>query len=716
MCMKRDRDSNRAITDESTAQKRQCIKKTHDEKAQNTQDIQDTNIILPFPNLPEEIHYPIIAYHSRTNNLNELRLVNKWFSNKVKKKNIELITQKSLVISEQDQIYLLNCHADDKDDNPNIIKALLDNGFHPNLYDKILNASPRQIALSKNNEKIAQCLHDHSDFSADPTKLPRDIQRAYTVSSLTMAIYKGDRDEMVNLLNTKKFTLANVRQNTKSMIPALYVAAYLGHASIVSYILENFPNEHLKENNPWQIKNKYLPSQMKKAEHYAAQEGHTNILELLAPHLKNFNKKDHPLGSTPLHLASENNHTKTMSYLLEKGANIEAKNINGHTPLFTAAKKKSIEAMKLLIDAGANIKQTLSDQQQNIIHFILSRCTNPNIFIPIIEHCLDSGVDVNAQNHLEFTALHYAVIENCPDIVKLLLKHNANKNIADLRFVTPLDIATENGYTEIIELLTDLPFPNLPEEIHYPIIAYHSRTNNLNELRLVNKWFSNKVKKENIELITQKSLVINKNDQKHLLLYHANNDKDDPTVIKALLNNGFNQKEYSRSTPLHRAIQNNRINIISFLLENGANIDEPYPVVGHTPLFFAAFMGHLEATNLLIKSGANIKHLLPNSRKNILHCIFDVNPDSTNPSTKVIQVCLDHGIDINARDTDGNTALIYATKDHYIYKNKNHHIEMIKFLLERSADKNIANNFGKTPLDIATENENAEIMNLLTDK
>lgn len=71
-----------------------------------------------------------------------------------------------------------------------------------------------------------------------------------------------------------------------------------------------------------------------------------------------------------------------------------------------------------------------------------------------ITHILQRGIDVNHQDKLGNTALHYAVIRERPaELVALLLKYGARKDIRNKEGKTPLDIAIEKGNSRIIDML-----------------------------------------------------------------------------------------------------------------------------------------------------------------------------------------------------------------------------------------------------------------------
>lgn len=67
---------------------------------------------------------------------------------------------------------------------------------------------------------------------------------------------------------------------------------------------------------------------------------------------------------------------------------------------------------------------------------------------------LDQGVDVNQRDDKGATALIYAALNNCVDIISLLLSKGANQNLASKKNgLTALSIAKKNDFHEIVKLL-----------------------------------------------------------------------------------------------------------------------------------------------------------------------------------------------------------------------------------------------------------------------
>ena len=65
-----------------------------------------------------------------------------------------------------------------------------------------------------------------------------------------------------------------------------------------------------------------------------------------------------------------------------------------------------------------------------------------------------NGAKVNVRDRGEgFTALMFAASEGHIDVVKLLLKHDADKTLRDIDGDTAASFARKNGHTKIVDLL-----------------------------------------------------------------------------------------------------------------------------------------------------------------------------------------------------------------------------------------------------------------------
>ncbi|XP_011409048.1 PREDICTED: tankyrase-2-like, partial [Amphimedon queenslandica] len=74
--------------------------------------------------------------------------------------------------------------------------------------------------------------------------------------------------------------------------------------------------------------------------------------------LDRLNNRRGVFGYTPLHEAVSGNRSKVIPYLVELGANVNARANSGYTPLHLAARAGHIKCVKVLLDSAADISLT----------------------------------------------------------------------------------------------------------------------------------------------------------------------------------------------------------------------------------------------------------------------------------------------------------------------------------------------------------------------
>ena len=166
-------------------------------------------------------------------------------------------------------------------------------------------------------------------------------------------------------------------------------------------------------------------------------------------------------------------------------------------------------------------------------------------------------------------------------------------------------------------------------------------------------------------------------------------------IVRLLLEVGGDKDKATKagSTPLHVASRKGHLEVVRLLVDAGADMKKaPFYdyYTGKTPLHVACEKGHLEIVRLLIEAGADLIFLS-------FFCRRD------NSEACSIQICF---IKDKARDTDCETPLWIASQ--------NGHLEVVRLLLEKGADKDKARNIdGATPMFIASQNGHLEIVRVL---
>ena len=126
-----------------------------------------------------------------------------------------------------------------------------------------------------------------------------------------------------------------------------------------------------------------------------------------------------------------------------------------------------------------------------------------------------------------------------------------------------------------------------------------------------------------------------------------------------VLNPGIiNEKDREKDTAIMKACRDcNNINVVVFLLENGANInDKEYrDTIDQTSLIIAAFNGCRDIVKMLLDAGANIEHKNDQGENALISAAQEGNIDT-------VKLLLDAGADVNQTNTDGETALDLAIR------------------------------------------------------
>lgn len=209
-------------------------------------------------------------------------------------------------------------------------------------------------------------------------------------------------------------------------------------------------------------------------------------------------------------------------------------------------------------------------------------------------------------------------------------------------------------------------------------------------------------------------------------------------IATYLIENGANVNQpCGQSTPLRRAIGVKNYAMMKLLLENKAKVNA-ISDTGTTPLYIAALSGDLVAVKMLLSYGATLNEDLVN-RSNIklkrrvimndLSNSFELCEEYDNEvgfrifriwgaairkemieitqkkRLKVAKYLIRRGINVNSVNEDNVTPLYESLE--------NNNAEMAMFLIENGADTNIANVFGSLPIHVSIKGCHDEITRIL---
>jgi len=376
-------------------------------------------------------------------------------------------------------------------------------------------------------------------------------------------------------------------------------------------------------------------------------------------------------GLTPLYLACVNGNPAMIEKLLKAGADANAVSNEGETVLMTAARTGNVDAVKVLLARGADVNAKETWHGETALMWAVSQ-KHAAIARELIAH----GADLNArsmvnkwerQNTAEprekwlplggLTPLEFAARQGCVACIPLLVEAGADINAVDQDGITPLLSAIINGHYDAAALLLEKGAnPNIADRAGrtplYAAVDFHTMP------------ASNRPAPKEID-----------------------NELTSLDVMKALLAKGTNVNVQLKQQVPYRT-----------KLDRG---DDTMLTTGTTPLLRAAKAGDLTAMKLLLDKGADAK-LTTRAGINPLMAAAGLGTkeeDTTGrrktqaDAIEAIKLCLQAGVDINAVDNRGQTALHGAAfwgLD-----------EVVQFLAEHGAKLDVKDRQGKTPLDAA---------------
>lgn len=379
-------------------------------------------------------------------------------------------------------------------------------------------------------------------------------------------------------------------------------------------------------------------------------------------------------GNTALHYCAEWNLIKSVEYLVQKGAVINAKNANGQTPLFSAAKSDDVAIIKTLISKGADINAR-DNLGSNPLHTAVRWNALKNAATLI-----DLGIDPDKPNIAGKTPLAEAAIEGNYDMAALLLSKGASPNIYDSQGRTALVDGIKGGQSKMVSLL-------LNNGANPQIQDMNGRTP-----------FHEAVETENLEIIqilSKKSNPLSRDKEGKTPL--SISFKKKASIMNAVLGNDINITDSDGNTPIHIAVSaKSGSKILSSLIKKGYPFDTRNSS-GYTPLALAVINNETDAANTLLENGALPFAEINNRGETVLTLAFKEK------NTEMLGYIVKYSADKS--DIKGNTILHYAAR----YADE----DTVKRLLKFNLNKNVKNLAGETPYQTAVNWKHPKIAELL---
>jgi uncharacterized protein len=382
----------------------------------------------------------------------------------------------------------------------------------------------------------------------------------------------------------------------------------------------------------------------------AAQNGNSALIERLLNAGADPNER-HPNGETPLMMASRSGSVEAIKVLLDHKADVNAKeNLRGTTALMWAAEQGHPEAMKLLIERGADIAaETNPDTRNsrlNIAPTVKQRAASAQGAGGVQAQArfrraaagrgeaggADAAFDLDAffrgpqiKDGGGLTPFVYAAREGCLECAKVLVESGANVNQRTLYGWTALLTATQNRHYLLAKYLLDHGAdPNVANNGGWTPLYLATDNRNI-------EGGDYPVRAPDMDHLDYIKLLIDKGANVNARICGVQSTPTDCKGDTTETRTNFTMQWLYEdgATPFLRAAQSGDVTLMKFLLAHGA---DPKIATAHndTALAVASGIGWVEGVT------------------------FEWSPAE---SLEAVKMCLDLGIDVNAQDDQGRTAL-----------------------------------------------------------
>lgn len=401
-------------------------------------------------------------------------------------------------------------------------------------------------------------------------------------------------------------------------------------------------------------------------------------------------------GATALHWAVHRDRHDLAARLLRADASVDAADDHGVTPLALACLNASVPMVDLLLAAGADPSLARSTGVTPLM--TAARVGN----VEVVRRLLEAGADpAAAESRRGQTALMWAIAENHTAAAGVLLETGGGATTRSTNGFTPLLFAAQQGNVEVARLL----------------LAAGAAVD--------------ESAPDGIGGDTNARALFKRDTEASALLVAI--DSGHPGMALLLVERGADPNHMGAGrAPLHAAVQRQMPDVVRALLAAGADanarLEKPLPLVsrritqnngltpttvGSTPFLLAASFGDLESMRILVAAGGD-PFLTTNDNTTAL--MVAAGADYVEGQDKygrrsypayyetiqrraleATRLCLELGLDVNAVNDSGQTALHGA-----VYMGGT---LIAPYLVEQGAEMDVINLRGQTPWMIAAQGE-----------
>ncbi|KAM6986089.1 uncharacterized protein ankrd50l [Aplochiton taeniatus] len=427
----------------------------------------------------------------------------------------------------------------------------------------------------------------------------------------------------------------------------------------------------------------------------AAYMGHREAVEILLDHEAEVDLADGD-GRSALSVAAlcvptaagVKGYGEVVSLLLERGANPAHRDQDGMTPLLLAAYEGHEEVVELLLEAGADVDETAGPHAS-------AAAATPLLAAAAMGHSgtvgrvLFWGAAVDAIDGEGRTALSLAAARGSVEVVRALLDRGLDENHKDDLGWTPLHAAACEGHRGVCAALTERGSTaragEMDMEGRTPLILA-AQEGHCSAVRL---------------LLERRSPIDHRAYDGHSAL-SASSLEGHVEVVELLMRRGSDTdvRDAEGRPLLYLLVLEGRFEMAALLLEKGGVPLESRDSEGRTALHAASWQGNGEAVALLLRRGADPNAQDSQGRPPLHSVAWRGHVEVGRRLLEAREV----NVDLACRQ-QGATALSIAAQEG--------HANIVAMLLERGANPDHMDKYGRNPVKVAGKLGHYTIVRLL---
>ncbi|KAJ3435033.1 ankyrin repeat and socs box protein [Anaeramoeba flamelloides] len=438
--------------------------------------------------------------------------------------------------------------------NLNLVKIMIDSGCNPNCLNEEGN-SLLHLSIKENNEELFQMIINNNNTD-------HDLNDCENKTPLFLAIERGNINFVLQLLKHDDCSISNEDPN----LSPLFFAFQVKNLKIIKILINSHKNFDIDAKNA--LGNTiYMVSLISNFKEIS-----NELLSRFDPNPLIKNNK----FQNSLYLSIKYNNYESFEILSKKINNYHFQDINSKTLLHLANRYSSnLTIFQFLLKQNINPNICDFKTGKTILHQVIESSNLP--FLKVLlndnnENIYD--VDINLANKKKQYPIHFAVCQDNPEIVKLVLNNkNINLNVINDRGETALHLALKAEKPFFAKMLIESP----------------DCDHNISDLSLSGNSPIHIAAKRGMfgilkTLILEKKVNINLlNDKLQGPLSIAAQAGFDHIVGFLLKSNAYiDNQDVNLNTPVHLAIAMNHLKTVKFLLNYGCKLDN-INIFGQSP-------------------------------------------------------------------------------------------------------------------------------------